>query len=77
MGLLASQGARLSPCERRLRYRGPAAVLTDELRKSLQERKEELLEFLCRRRFTHEELDALGFVGTPCEDGSGLWEVRG
>jgi len=76
VGRLAAQGARLSVQEGRLRYHGPAAVLTDELRQVLQQRKEELLAFLGRTRFTREELAALGFVGTPCADGSGLWDVR-
>lgn len=60
----------------RLYVRGAESPVPGDVRKALHERKGELIVFMGRRRFLREELDALGFVGTPCEDGGGEWEVR-
>jgi len=74
---LCDRGVEVAVRDGRLYVRGTERAVPEELRQTLQERKEELIDFLGRTRFTREELDALSFVGTRCEDESGLWEVRG
>jgi hypothetical protein len=54
---------------------GPEPV-PPELRGQVERRQPEFLGFLERTRFTKAELDALGFKGTKCADGSGMYGVR-
>jgi len=54
---------------------GPG-IVTEDLRRQVERHQPEFLDFLGRTRFTKAELDALGFRGTRCKDGSGMYEVR-
>lgn len=54
---------------------GPGTV-TEDLRRQVERHQPEFIDFLGRDRFTKAELDALGFRGTKCADGRGMFEVR-
>lgn len=73
---LADRGIVLGARGEELNYRGPNAALTPDVLEALAAHKGELLDLLRRDRFTRPELDALGFKGTKCVDGSGMFEVR-
>jgi len=73
---LADRRVVLGACGDELTYRGPGGALTADVIDVLRARKAEILDLLRRDRFTRFELDALGFRGTQCADGSGMYEVR-
>jgi len=64
-------------CRSRQSCVGHACAFAMDVRRLPQRRTESPFNPPWRSPSPCSELDALGFVGTPCGDGSGLWEVRG
>jgi hypothetical protein len=67
---LAAEGGFLRVEGDRLRYHGPARLLTDHLRAVVEDRREELVAFLRKNEseLTEEELAALGYRQTLPDD---------